>query len=64
VPVLLVTGDRDERVILRIADTLAARLPDVRRVTIPGAGHAPNLERPERFNEAVLDFLRRPRAER
>jgi len=58
-PTLLIVGSRDEEVIRRIADTLVARLPNVRREIIPGAGHAPNLQEPERFNRLVIDFLRR-----
>ena len=57
-PTLVIVGSRDEEVIRRIADTLAARLPNVRREVIPGAGHAPNLEEPGRFNRLVVDFLR------
>lgn len=57
---LVIVGARDERVILRIVDTLAARLPDVRREIFAGAGHAPNLEDPARFNRSVIAFLRAP----
>ena len=55
---LIVVGSRDEQVILEIADSLMARLPDARREIIPGVGHAPNLEDPERFNRIALAFLR------
>jgi pimeloyl-ACP methyl ester carboxylesterase len=36
---------------------MAARIPGARKVVIDGAGHAPNIDRPEAFNDAVLDFL-------
>jgi pimeloyl-ACP methyl ester carboxylesterase len=29
-----------------------------RSVTVDGAGHSPNLERPQAFDRIVLDFLR------
>ena len=38
-PVMLIAGDKSPPVITEIADTLAARLPDVGRANVPGAGH-------------------------
>lgn len=38
-PVLLISGQNSPQVIHGIADALAARLPDVGRATVPGAGH-------------------------
>ncbi len=38
-PVTIVTGDRSPAVVQAIASTLAARLPQARRVTLDGAGH-------------------------
>ena len=58
VPVLLVLGSTDERPIHRIVDSLAAAVPAARRLLFEGAGHAPNLEEPDRFNREVLAFLR------
>ena len=57
VPTLIVVGEHDIPNVLRMADALQARASDVRRVTIPGVGHMPNMEEPESFNRAVLDFL-------
>jgi pimeloyl-ACP methyl ester carboxylesterase len=36
---------------------MAAKIPDARLVVIPGAGHVANLDQPEAFNRAMLDFL-------
>lgn len=55
-PVLLLTGQRDPK-FQAIADAMADRLPDVRRVTVPGAGHAVHLEAPRAWLRAVLEFL-------
>jgi pimeloyl-ACP methyl ester carboxylesterase len=55
---LLLVGDRDNLVIRSIVDTLAARIPGARLLTIHGAGHMVNMERPLEFNRAVLSFLR------
>jgi 3-oxoadipate enol-lactonase len=59
VPVLLVIGSRDERVIQLIGDTLVVRMPNVQRVVFEGAGHAPNLEQVEHFNRVVGEFLKK-----
>jgi pimeloyl-ACP methyl ester carboxylesterase len=56
-PVLLVVGTRDDVEIGRIADRLVEQVPDLRKIAIEGAGHMVNMERPEEFNRAVLDFL-------
>jgi pimeloyl-ACP methyl ester carboxylesterase len=46
VPVTLVSGGRDYPMFTRIADRLAAELPDGRRIHLEWAGHLPTLERP------------------
>jgi len=39
---------------------LAHVLPDARAVLLPGVGHWPQLEDPEGFEAALLDFLAGP----
>ena len=56
-PTLIIVGNRDEPVILRITDSLLAGVPGARREVMDGAGHAPNLEEPQRFNQLLLEFL-------
>lgn len=56
VPVLIVTGDEDEPC-LEPAIFMKRRIPTAGLVVIPKSGHAINLEEPEAFNRAVLDFL-------
>ena len=46
VPVTLITGERDEK-FRAIAERMVERLPNARHVSIPGTGHAPQLEAPE-----------------
>jgi pimeloyl-ACP methyl ester carboxylesterase len=59
VPTLLIWGAEDVR---SPVDTVARQfddaIPQAELVVIPEAGHVSNLERPERFNEAVLEFCR------
>ena len=57
-PTLLLLGTRDHPDIGRIADTLAARVPNLRRQVFEGSGHLLNLVRADEFNRAVLGFLR------
>lgn len=53
---LIVHGEGDALVPLADARAAAERIPDARLVTLD-AGHWPMRERPERFNEIVVDFL-------
>ena len=58
VPALLIWGEQDARSPLTVARQFEHAIPDATLVTIPGAGHVSNLERPERFDEAVRAFCR------
>jgi aspartate dehydrogenase len=56
-PALVVCGEHDSVVGLALSQTIAERLPDARLATIPRAGHAPNVERPDEFANAVRAFV-------
>jgi pimeloyl-ACP methyl ester carboxylesterase len=56
VPTLVVTGGEDEPC-LEPGIFLKRKIPTSGLVVIPKAGHTINLEEPEPFNRAVLDFL-------
>ncbi len=56
-PALVVAGELDLPDFLAIAEGLEARVPGARRALIPDAGHVPNLEQREDFNELLGDFL-------
>ncbi len=56
-PTLIVVGDRDVSDILRISELLEKGIPGAVKVTVPGAGHLLNIQRPDQFNRIVLDFL-------
>jgi pimeloyl-ACP methyl ester carboxylesterase len=58
VPTLLIVGSEDKP-FLSAMGYMAAKIPDSTKVVIEGAGHAPNLERPQAFNAAVDSFLKR-----
>ena len=56
-PTLITVGELDLPDFHLIAERLERELPDARRVTIPGAGHAPSLEAPEAFEQLLEGFL-------
>jgi 3-oxoadipate enol-lactonase len=57
VPTLVVVGDEDRVTPPFLSDDLVAAIPGARLHHIAGAGHISNIERPEAFNRAVLEFL-------
>lgn len=57
VPTLLLWGEEDPVVPVALGRRLAGELRDARLVVLPGVGHLPPEEDPERSVEAVLDFL-------
>lgn len=56
VPTLVIVGS-DDQPFLAAADYMTAKIPQARKVVIPGAGHAPNLDKPELFDSALHQFL-------
>lgn len=56
-PTLVVWGSDDRIAPLRTGEAVAGIIPGARLVVIPGAGHAPQLDMPQRFNAIVLDEL-------
>jgi pimeloyl-ACP methyl ester carboxylesterase len=56
VPTLIVTGDEDEPC-LEPAIFMKRKIRNSGLVVIPKSGHAVNLEEPDLFNRAVLDFV-------
>jgi len=56
VPTLLVVGGNDGK-FRDLAFAMAQRLPQAAVVELGGCGHACHLEAPERFADAVIDFI-------
>ena len=54
---LVTWGEGDTLIPVRYAAEYARRIPGARVVRIPGAGHLPMIERPDLFNEALLEFI-------
>ena len=58
VPTLVVVGEKDRLTPPELAKQLASEIPGARFVQILNAGHLSNIEAPELFNEALLQFYR------
>jgi pimeloyl-ACP methyl ester carboxylesterase len=61
VPSLVIVGANDAP-FLNASDYMAKRIPRARKIVIPDAGHASNIDQPGIFNKAVLDFVVEERA--
>jgi 3-oxoadipate enol-lactonase len=58
VPTLVMVGDLDETVVRAACAVLAKGIAGAAQVVFPGVAHMVNMERPERFNRVVIEFLR------
>ncbi|MDR3695998.1 alpha/beta fold hydrolase [Mucilaginibacter sp.] len=57
IPTLVIVGRQDEFTPVAMAETMLQNLKNCKMAVIEDAGHMPNLEHAEDFNEVVLDFL-------
>jgi 3-oxoadipate enol-lactonase len=57
VPTLVIIGNHDTAGTRASADVLAERIPGAKKLVIEGTAHMINMEKPEEFTRAVLDFL-------
>lgn len=56
-PALVVHGADDQLIPVSEAEKMKQIIPDSRLVVIPGAGHLVNMEQPEKYNQAIRDFI-------
>ncbi|MDE2571702.1 MAG: alpha/beta hydrolase [bacterium] len=59
VPALIVTGDRDDRILPANSEHIAREIPGAELAVIPHAGHLPQLDNPAAFEAALAAFLGR-----
>ncbi|MBD3320559.1 MAG: alpha/beta fold hydrolase [Chitinivibrionales bacterium] len=57
--IALVWGTEDNNISRTMVDTIRSLVPQAHYYEIDGAGHSPNLESPEVFNEIIIKFLTR-----
>lgn len=63
-PTLVIWGADDMLVPRRDAGEYARVIPNARKVVFEDTGHSPMMERPQTFNDCLMDFLAREREER
>ncbi len=56
-PTWCIVGDRDQLTPAKLSQRLVEGIAGAGLTIIEGAGHFANLEKPQAFNEAVLDFM-------
>ena len=56
-PAIVIVGEQDIGTPVAMARDIHNAMPGSRLVVIPSAGHLPNIEQPEAFNQALLGFL-------
>ncbi|MEZ4592277.1 MAG: alpha/beta hydrolase, partial [Chloroflexota bacterium] len=54
---LILHGADDQLIPVSEAEAMFKAIPNAELVIVPDAGHLPNLEQPDIFNDAVIDFL-------
>jgi 3-oxoadipate enol-lactonase len=57
IPTLVIVGKQDQFTPVAMAEEMHRHLANSKLVIIDNAGHMPNLEWPDEFNKAVIDFL-------
>jgi pimeloyl-ACP methyl ester carboxylesterase len=57
VPTLIVWGEKDSIIPTRDADEFERLIEDSRKVVMKDTGHIPMAERPQAFNDVLVDFL-------
>ena len=58
IPVLIIAADKDSEIILTIGEYIHDKIVHSKTVMMNDCGHFPNVEKPEEFNQIVLDFLK------
>lgn len=57
VPTLILVGALDNPEIVRAADLMQFAIPGAKSAVINDTAHVPNMEKPDEFNEIVMNFL-------
>ena len=60
VPTLLMAGEHDPNAPPKVMQRMAQRIPGSRYLEFSGIGHLMNLEAPDDFDRALIEFLREP----
>jgi len=58
IPALIVTAEYDLALCKNVADIIAKKIPGAKLVSIKGAGHIMNMDKPREFNKVIFKFIR------
>ncbi len=58
VPTLVIIGELDDDSEMAIADVLTTHIKAAKKAIIKETAHLPNMEKPEEFNQMVMEFLK------
>jgi 3-oxoadipate enol-lactonase len=61
IPALIIVGEEDPGTPVSAAEAIHERIPHSRLVILPSAAHLSNVEQPEAFNSALMEFLQEQR---
>ena len=56
-PTLVISGSDDNTVPLRVQEQMTDHIPGSKHIIINSAGHAVTVEKPEKFNKTLINFL-------
>ena len=59
IPTLIVIGEYDLEACIEIADIMEEKIEGSTKVSMEGAGHCMNMDKPEEFNRIVIDFIKK-----
>ena len=54
---MIITAEYDVDACKEIADIMDIDIPNSTKISIKGAGHLMNMDKPEEFNKAISDFI-------
>jgi len=57
-PVLIISANKDSEIVLKIGEYIHEKIKHAQEVMMKDCGHFPNVEKPEEFNQIVLDFIK------
>jgi pimeloyl-ACP methyl ester carboxylesterase len=59
IPTLVVTAEYDLTLCKNVAKIIADQVPGAKLVSIAGAGHIMNMDKPEKFNEIIFEYIKK-----
>ena len=58
IPTLIISGNLDVIEFQEISNLIAKNIKNAKQVKMSGTAHLPNMEKPDEFNQIVIDFVK------